>query len=93
MQQLDLGFACATYPQAKASRYGEQLTRAWAFLRERARSPEEAEALDQELERQLAEGPRYHRDSAFADVPRINYDRNFLAKVLFSRPWRCWRCS
>jgi hypothetical protein len=63
--------------------YSEQLTRAWAFLRERAPSEAEASALDQEYERQIAEGPRYHRGSEFIDVPRINCDRNFLAKVLF----------
>ena len=62
--------------------YSEQLTRAWAFLRERA--PEaEVSALDQEYERQIAEGPRYHRGSEFIDVSRIDCDRNFLAKVLF----------
>jgi hypothetical protein len=69
--------------QAKPSRYREQLTRAWASLRERSRSEVEAEALDQELKRQIAEGPRYHRGSEFIGVPRINCDRNFLAKVLF----------
>jgi hypothetical protein len=79
----------ATFPQfgelpsTRSSRYREQLTRAWAFLRERARSEAEAAALDAELERALAEGPRYHRGSEFIDVPRINCDRNFLAKVLF----------
>jgi hypothetical protein len=84
MHQLDLGIAgLPTNDKPKTSRYTEQLTRAWAFLRERARSEADAEALDQELERQLAEGPRYHRGSEFIDVPRINCDRNFLAKVLF----------
>ena len=67
----------------RQSRYGEQLTRAWAFLREKASTEPEVSALDQEYERQIVEGPRYHRGSEFIDVPRINCDRNFLAKVLF----------
>ena len=59
------------------------LTRAWAFLREKASTEPEVSALDQEYERQIVEGPRYHRGNEFIDVPRINCDRNFLAKVLF----------
>jgi hypothetical protein len=82
MHQLDMGFA-APCSQPKASRHHEQLIRAWAFLRERVRSEAEGAQLDAELEAQLAEGPRYHRGSSFTDVPRINCDRNFLAKVLF----------
>jgi hypothetical protein len=81
MQQFDFGFAGAT--ARGGSHHYQQLTRAWGYLRQRARSEAEAAALDAEYERQLAEGPRYHRGSEFIDVPRINYDRNFLAKVLF----------
>src|SRR5215471_8674209 len=81
MHQFDFGFAGAT--ARGSSHHYQQLTRAWGYLRQRARSEAEAAALDAEYERQLAEGPRHHRGSEFIDVPRINYDRNFLAKVLF----------
>jgi hypothetical protein len=61
----------------------KQLAAAWEFMRRQARTEEEKAELDQELERQLAEGPRYHRGSRFTDAPHVNTDRNFLSRVLF----------
>jgi hypothetical protein len=60
----------------------KQLRAAAEFMRQQARTEEERAELDQELARQLAEGPRYHRGSRFTDAPHINTDRNFLNKVL-----------
>jgi hypothetical protein len=66
----------------KELRRRRQLTAAHEFLRSRAHSDEAKAELDHELERQLAETPKYHRGSKFTDPPKINTDRNFLNKVL-----------
>jgi hypothetical protein len=78
---------CTSWKEAlrvrKELRRRKQLTAAWGFMRGQARTDEERAELDQELARQLAEGPRYHRGSRFTDAPDINTDRNFLSRVLF----------
>jgi hypothetical protein len=77
---------CTSWKEAlrvkRELRRRRQLKAAAEFMRGQARSEEERAELDQELARQLAEGPRYHRGSKFTDAPDINTDRNFLNKVL-----------
>jgi hypothetical protein len=75
-----VGHRCGPQSPSRSRSGGNRAT---AFLREKASTEPEVSALDQEYERQIVEGPRYHRGSEFIDVPRINCDRNFLAKVLF----------
>ena len=70
----------------RAAAWHKAVTRAAAYKRDLAKSPEEAAALDAELQETLAEGPdftKYHRGSKFMEPPQVCTDRNFLTRVWF----------
>jgi hypothetical protein len=62
------------------------MSRAAAYYAERARTQDEKAAILAAYDEQIAAGPdfaRVHRGSEFKDAPRVNTDRNFLARLLF----------
>jgi hypothetical protein len=70
----------------RAAAWRREVTRAASYKRAAASSPEEAAAIDAELETTLAEGPdftKYHRGSKFMEPPQVCTDRNFLTRVWF----------
>ena len=51
-----------------------------------AACPDDADAIGEHLEGEIAKGPdfsRQHRGSAFLDAPKVNTDRNFCARLMF----------
>jgi hypothetical protein len=75
----------ATNSPRREAAWRADLTRAWGYWRSRAKDEAEAARIDAAYDEQLAEGPdfaRYHRGSEFRDAPRINLDRNDLAKLM-----------
>lgn len=57
-----------------------------AATRLMAACPDQADAIAEHLEKEIAAGPdfaRCRRGSKFGDAPKINTDRNFLARLIF----------
>jgi hypothetical protein len=51
-----------------------------------ASHPDEADAIGEQVEREIAAGPdfaRCHRKSDFMAAPKVNTDRNFVARLMF----------
>lgn len=69
----------------RAAQWRGEMQRAWGYMRQRARTEAEAEAIDAELEQALEEGPdftRYHGNASFDRGPKVSIDRNLAAKIM-----------
>lgn len=69
----------------RAAQWRADLQRSWGYLRQRARTEAEREALDAELEKALEAGPdftRYHATASYQEGPKVSIDRNLAAKIM-----------
>ncbi len=69
----------------RAAQWREDVTRQWAYFRQRARSEAESARYDEAFERLLEEGPdflRHHSESDFYSPPPFKIDRNDRAKLM-----------
>lgn len=69
----------------RAAQWRGEMQRAWGYMRQRARTENEREAIDAELEKTLEAGPdftRYHGTASFDQGPKVSIDRNLAAKIM-----------
>jgi hypothetical protein len=62
------------------------MAKAAGYFYQRASTPEQRAQVDVAYQEALAAGPdftRYHRGSEFRHPPRVNTDRNFIARIMF----------
>jgi hypothetical protein len=62
------------------------MAKAVSYFYQRATTPEQHAEIDAAYQQALAAGPdfsRYHRGSEFRHPPRVNTDRNFIARIMF----------
>jgi hypothetical protein len=79
----------------RAARWQAEVSRAATQMM--AASPAEADAILEELEREIAAGPDFirYRRADFKQPPKVNVDRNFVARVQFiarvieRKSWGC----
>ena len=69
----------------RAAQWRADLQRSWGYMRQRARTELEREAIDAELEKALEAGPdftRYHGTASYQEGPKVSIDRNLAAKIM-----------
>jgi DNA-binding MarR family transcriptional regulator len=70
----------------RAAAWRADMAKAASYLYQRTTTPEQHAEIDATYQEALAEGPdfaRYHRGSEFRNPPRVNTDRNHLARLMF----------